>query len=165
MELCDCKLDDNFLSNVLHIWEESVLNFITKNYEKFKFESTWSKFLALFKHFSWIRGLGASIADFGSGDRGSIPRKTWHFSKSIFKVRLLFLPCGELLLPAIFKMGSTFFVSSQKLKKTHLTENRGKKWKIVWYRIWTSDLSVSSPTLCHWAMRTHYYNHENLKKY
>ena len=25
MELCDCKLDNNFLSNVLHIWEESVL--------------------------------------------------------------------------------------------------------------------------------------------
>ena len=127
MELCDCKLDDNFLSNVLHIWEESVLNFITKNYEKFKFESTWSKFLAFFKHFSWIRGLGASIADFGSRDRGSIPRKTWHFSKSIFKVRLLFLPCGERLLPAIFKMGSTFFVSCQKLEKTHLIENQVKK--------------------------------------
>ena len=143
MELCDCKLDDNFLSNVLHIWEESVLNFITKNYEKFKFESTWSKFLAFFKHFSWIRGLGASIADFGSGDRGSIPRKTWHFSKSIFKVRLLFLPCGERLLPAIFKMGSTFFVSSQKLEKTHLTENRGKNKKL--YDIGFEPVTFQSP--------------------
>ena len=82
---------------------------------------------SFFEQFSWILGLGATIPDFGLGDPGSIPRKTWHFSKSIFKVRLLFLPCGERLLPAIFKMGSTFFVSCQKLEKTHLIENRGKK--------------------------------------
>ena len=137
-KLLDWKLDDNLFLNLLEIWIEFFLRFTMKKHLKFEFYKTRPEFFHIFKQFSWILGLGASIADFGLGDPGSNLEGSNSFL--IFFYIFAFLStCGKPWDNANFKMGSAVTVINQEIEIYYVNELWRKKYFWQW-----SDLKTGT---------------------
>ena len=125
MEIMNQKLDDNFFLGLVKAWIKFFYNSLSRNVRNLSLKTAGKQFFIFTSNFckSVVGRLAQLTLD---RERGvQFPCSDQFF----FKLKNLFLLCGERLFSAIFKMGSIVFVAYQKVEKNAFEGLRQKNKK------------------------------------